>query len=166
VSYKEGQAELKKKDGKVVTLDVEKLSAADQEYILDLPNVAAARKEAIRLLDEAAALIETVKDGESRRAAYEPAAALGKRALPYVPVLQTAMFLSGEAADRPRDVQANIKRAAETGDDYKKYRTEARAVLADPAFLPAFRRYKGAIATAIKVEDAESLILRPLQIGW
>lgn len=130
-----------------------------------LPGPAVAQtRPAVKVMAEVADVIGTIRDKASLEAARPRLKALEPRFQEHQPVLVAAAYLSGQAIPglNPK-MAAELAKQVEHDPEFQPYLPEARAVLADPAFLPTQRRYVAALRQAAAVPGGAEAVL-PLQV--
>jgi hypothetical protein len=123
-------------------------------------------KPGVQILNDAADILETIKDKPSLDAAQPKLHAVGLRMEQHKPVLATAIFLSKEAPGMPPMIAEQIAASVEKDPKFQPYLVDGKALLADPTFRPAYRRYNKALMAAFGVPGAQEMILREFQIKF
>lgn len=119
--------------------------------------VAPASNGAIATLNKTAEILESVTDAASAARAKPRLAALKTSIQQARPVWVTACYLCGELPITDPRVKADLARAARTDPKFKPHLNQAEALVANPQFRPAFRRYRQALDRIRTVPGGENL---------
>lgn len=123
-------------------------------------------KQAIGVLNDAARVMETIKDKATLEAARPELQAIGVRLKTQTPLLATTIFLSKEAPGMPREMAEQMAAHVQKDPKFQPYLADANLLLADPEFRPAYRRYNQAMAKVQQVPEANAIVLESLQIKF
>jgi len=122
--------------------------------------------EPIAIFNDAADVLESIRDKPSLQAAESKLAAIGQRLQPIKPVVTTAIYLGRLAPGIPPQLQGQLEQQVRNDPDFAPHISDGEALAKNGQFRNAYKHYNSALRQAEqRVPGTLTAVSRYIAVG-